>query len=68
VVCLRITILGTTFVEAKLAIKEDFQPDIEPISRSRKKKWDDTMKTDLEALMNENTRMPPFLERAKTNF
>ena len=51
--------------QAKLTkLKEDLQSNIEHTYQSHKRKWNNGMKADLNALVNENTSLPLFLQQA----
>ena len=51
--------------QAKLAkLKGDLQSNTKHIYQSHKRKWNDGMKADLNALVNENTLLPLFFQQA----
>ena len=51
--------------QAKLAkLEGDLQFNTEHTYQSHKRKWNDGMKADLDALANENTSLPLFLQQA----
>ena len=51
--------------QVKLAkLKGDLQSNTEHTYQSHKRKWNDGMKADFDALVNENTLLPLFLQQA----
>ena len=51
--------------QVKLAkLKGDLQSNTEHTYQSHKRKWNDGMKANLDALANENTSLPLFLQQA----